>query len=91
MPNVKCSVDNCEYWGRGGVCNADTISVNKAPSASTEFADEPGSIADRDRPAGETGAAPADDSRRTCCGTMRRRREGAVGERRGPRMGPCRP
>ncbi|MEW6226772.1 MAG: DUF1540 domain-containing protein, partial [Bacillota bacterium] len=70
MPNVKCSVDSCEYWGRGGACNADTISVNRAPSARTEFADEPGSIPARERPAGEARPAPDDDFRGTCCGTM---------------------
>jgi hypothetical protein len=27
MPDVKCSVANCEYWSQGNKCHADTIMV----------------------------------------------------------------
>ncbi|OYD07711.1 DUF1540 domain-containing protein [Paludifilum halophilum] len=27
MPEVKCSVANCHYWGEGNHCNADAIMV----------------------------------------------------------------
>lgn len=92
MPKVKCSVDSCEYWGRSGTCNADTISVNKASSARTEFADEPGSIPAKEQPTGKARPTLDDDFRGTCCGTMRRRRREAVDEQsREPRKGHCRP
>jgi hypothetical protein len=29
VANVKCSVDECVYWGTGDVCEADTIEVNR--------------------------------------------------------------
>lgn len=27
MPEVKCSVANCEYWAQGNNCNANTIMI----------------------------------------------------------------
>lgn len=94
MPSVKCSVDDCRHWGPGGVCRADAISVNRARSARTEFADEPGSAPGREQAPGETRQTAPDDFRGTCCETMRRRREGpgeAEEGRRGSRGGRCRP
>ncbi len=29
VSNVKCSVDECVYWGTGDVCEADAIEVNR--------------------------------------------------------------
>ncbi len=75
MPNVKCSVDSCQYWCPGGNCSADSISINKLPSAGIEVADEPGSVPEKERSAEERRQATDDDLRGTCCGTMRRRRE----------------
>lgn len=28
LPNVKCSVQSCRYWGQGEQCNASAIEVN---------------------------------------------------------------
>ncbi|EJP93703.1 DUF1540 domain-containing protein [Bacillus cereus] len=27
MPEVKCSVSNCSFWGQGNLCQASTIVV----------------------------------------------------------------
>ena len=27
MPNIKCSVNNCNYWNTGDICGADAIEV----------------------------------------------------------------
>ncbi len=29
VSNVKCSVDECVYWGTGDVCEAEAIEVNR--------------------------------------------------------------
>ena len=29
VANVKCSVDECVYWGSGNVCEADAIEINR--------------------------------------------------------------
>ncbi|MBP1156311.1 MULTISPECIES: DUF1540 domain-containing protein [unclassified Paenibacillus] len=42
MPEVKCSVANCEYWVQGNNCNASTIMIEVDKHANlgydTEFA-----------------------------------------------------
>ena len=32
MPNLKCTVDTCNYWGNGNRCTADSIEVNNQAS-----------------------------------------------------------
>ncbi|MDI3548222.1 MAG: hypothetical protein PWR10_1874 [Halanaerobiales bacterium] len=27
MARIKCTVDDCHYWGEGDICEADTIEV----------------------------------------------------------------
>ena len=71
MTKVLCSVNTCEYWGQGDVCNAETILVNNNASSmedlyNTEYAVELG-IGDQN-----TGYQPISSSQ-TCCETMRPR------------------
>lgn len=39
MPNLKCTVDTCNYWGNGNNCTADGIEVNNQVS-SAETSDD---------------------------------------------------
>jgi hypothetical protein len=83
MTNVKCTVDSCEYWGEGQVCQANQILVkndiagdtdqfaNHYVNASmTEFGDEMGKVAGQ-KTAGATGRSDAQTSPQTCCDTMK--------------------
>lgn len=97
MTIVRCSVDSCEFWGEGEVCQADTIWVknnmigdadDELPYAfNTEIAYEPGAAPEK----GEDGDKPtsAKTSRHTCCETMRPRRHRGEDDKRGPRRGYC--
>ncbi|TVY09633.1 DUF1540 domain-containing protein [Paenibacillus cremeus] len=44
MPDVKCSVANCEYWSQGNNCSAKSIQIDIDQHANagydTEFAAE---------------------------------------------------
>lgn len=42
MPNVKCSVANCEYWAKGNNCAAEAIMVeiDQHANRNVEFANE---------------------------------------------------
>lgn len=44
MPQVKCSVSNCTYWGQGNQCEADMIMVeidqHSHKKLDAEFANE---------------------------------------------------
>ncbi|EJL43288.1 hypothetical protein BAG01nite_25650 [Brevibacillus agri] len=46
MPEVRCSVANCEYWAQGNLCSADEIMVEIDAHANAntkeEFAGEYG-------------------------------------------------
>ncbi|NHN30916.1 DUF1540 domain-containing protein [Paenibacillus agricola] len=48
MPEVSCSVANCEYWAKDNKCRAASIMIDIDQHAhadySDEFAAEPGSI-----------------------------------------------
>ena len=44
MPEVKCTVSNCEYWDQGNVCAADQILIT---AGSTAGKDKHGSGAGR--------------------------------------------
>jgi len=69
MPEVKCSVANCSYWGEGNNCLADTImiEVNKHANAKfeAEFAGEQFDTEHQDR---------AVNSEGTCCHTFKPKR-----------------
>lgn len=36
MPEIKCTVSNCEYWAQGNVCDAAQILITSGPSAGKE-------------------------------------------------------
>ena len=62
MPQVKCSVANCEYWAQGNICSADEIMVEIDAHANAnlkeEFAGEYGQNDHKDQ---------ATTSSETCC------------------------
>lgn len=37
MPEVKCSVANCNYWAEGNSCAADAIMIEVDKHANTSF------------------------------------------------------
>jgi hypothetical protein len=37
MPDVKCSVSNCSYWGQGNNCQADVIMIEVDEHANANF------------------------------------------------------
>lgn len=67
MPQVKCSVANCEYWAQGNLCSADEIMVEIDAHANAnyneEFAGEYGQNADHQD--------HASTSSETCCLTFK--------------------
>jgi hypothetical protein len=91
MPKVKCTVDSCEFWGKGQVCTADEIWVknditgdpddfaNHFINASPmEFSEEIGEkLEDTKERSNETKLhnETARTSPQTCCDTMRPKRE----------------
>lgn len=64
MPEVKCAVANCAYWGQGNSCNADKILIEVDQHAhakfDAEFSDE-----------FENHKDAASDVRNTCCHTFK--------------------
>lgn len=40
MPEVKCSVSNCEYWKQGNNCVADLIMIEVDEHAHAKFKEE---------------------------------------------------
>ncbi|NBI29388.1 DUF1540 domain-containing protein [Chengkuizengella marina] len=40
MPQVKCSVANCQYWAAGNNCNADQINIEVDEHANMNFNEE---------------------------------------------------
>jgi len=44
MPEVKCSVANCYYYGEGNVCTAEAIMVEVDKHANSHFNQEIGEI-----------------------------------------------
>jgi hypothetical protein len=65
MPEVKCSVSNCNYWSQGNECKADVIMVEIDKHAQAtfnqEFAGESFDTEHRDKAAGV---------KQTCCHTF---------------------
>jgi hypothetical protein len=40
MPEVKCSVANCEYWSQGNNCHADMIMIDIDKHSNMNFNEE---------------------------------------------------
>ena len=70
MPEVRCSVSNCEYWAKGGACVADSILVEIDAHANrnfaTEFGDDLGENVHRDHAA---------NSAATMCQTFKQKKQ----------------
>lgn len=91
MPEVRCTVNSCEFWEEGDYCAADMIWVknNFAGDADDdlfygtafEFAKEPGPA--EERRSRESGGRAASTSRQTCCKTMRPKEKGGGEAHRG--------
>lgn len=66
MPQVKCSVSNCEYWAEGNRCHADMIMIDIDKHANAEFDTEfAGESFDSDH------QDEAKESSKTCCHTFK--------------------
>ncbi|MDO9534955.1 MAG: DUF1540 domain-containing protein [Bacillota bacterium] len=84
MTRVRCSVDSCDFWGEGEVCQADSIWVKNNMIGDTDnelsygFNTEISN--DLTIPENEGGdvikPTSAKTSHHTCCETMRPRRQG---------------
>ncbi|UJF35093.1 DUF1540 domain-containing protein [Paenibacillus hexagrammi] len=40
MPDVKCSVANCEYWAQGNLCSANSIMIEVDKHANADYGSE---------------------------------------------------
>ncbi|MCY9592471.1 DUF1540 domain-containing protein [Paenibacillus chitinolyticus] len=69
MPEVKCAVSNCAYWGQGNNCRADIIMIEVDEHAdadlSSEFAGEEFDTRHKDQAA---------DRANTCCHTFKEKK-----------------
>ncbi len=64
MPRIRCSVNNCHYWGQGNDCLASEIMVTTDASGNAT----PDSF---DAPQASTaGPTPASTCMETCCKTF---------------------
>ncbi|SDC72945.1 protein of unknown function [Paenibacillus sp. UNCCL117] len=63
MPDVKCSVSNCSFWGQGNNCNAKSIMIEVDQHAQMDYDSEFAADFDdhKDQAAGV---------RNTCCHTF---------------------
>ncbi|MEX2462424.1 MAG: DUF1540 domain-containing protein [Paenibacillaceae bacterium] len=72
MPEVKCSVANCNYWSDGNNCVANEIMIDVDKHANTsfnaEFADESFAVDHQDK------AVKVKD---TCCHTFEQKKRNA--------------
>lgn len=66
MPNVLCSVSNCNYWETGSLCNADAIHVDVDMDTKNRMTEEFGDEL------GQMNLEPdkARDKAETCCHTF---------------------
>lgn len=77
MTKVRCTVDNCVYWGSGDVCKAEAIWINSNMSdesiGQSSFYDLEFAVEGPEPSVSESGAdsSSATSSRHTCCDTMR--------------------
>ncbi|MDC2867653.1 MULTISPECIES: DUF1540 domain-containing protein [unclassified Bacillus (in: firmicutes)] len=67
MPEVRCSVSNCSFWGQGNFCQATAIFVQPDSQESTHSEDE--SYTDTIL-SGQTIESSAITSVETCCHTF---------------------
>ncbi len=63
MPTVRCTVNNCEYWGNNNFCKAESILV-QAPSSPIQQANKHGELAEQLHP------TPAPNMEATLCYTF---------------------
>lgn len=66
MPDVKCSVSNCVYWGQGNECKAPAIMVEVDDHSDADFDTEVGDIGIE-----ESHTDQAVHSSETCCHTFK--------------------
>lgn len=66
MTQVKCSVDNCEYWKSGNNCGADLIMIEVDRHASNNFNEEFAGEAFQTKHQDQAAEASA-----TCCHTFK--------------------
>jgi hypothetical protein len=72
VPEVKCSVANCNYWSQGNNCAADVIMIDVDKHASTSFnAEFAGESFDSNH---QDKAAKVRD---TCCHTFEQKKRNA--------------
>lgn len=63
MPDVNCTVDNCEYWTQGNLCSAQQIVIQN---------DEGGGFSPNSK-LDNLKATPADSVDDTCCQTFKQK------------------
>ncbi|WOA58257.1 DUF1540 domain-containing protein [Bacillus mycoides] len=68
MPEVKCSVSNCSFWGQGNLCQASAIVVQ--PDAQEAGQIENSSYTNATL-TNETLESPVTTSVETCCHTFK--------------------
>lgn len=69
MPQVKCSVSNCEYWEKNNNCGADTIMIDIDAHSKMKFdAEFAGESFDSEH------QDAAKSSANTCCHTYKARK-----------------
>lgn len=66
MPEVKCSVSNCTYWGQGNQCRADLIMIEVDKHSDARFRSE---FAGEEFDSEHKDVAPSGSS--TCCHTFK--------------------
>ncbi|MGE5557786.1 MAG: DUF1540 domain-containing protein [Bacillota bacterium] len=95
MPKVKCTVDSCEFWGEGQVCNADEIWVKNditgdpddfanhfINASQVEFSEEFGEESEDKKERDKENKLQDQDAQtspQTCCDTMRPKRQNRGG------------
>lgn len=62
--DVKCGVENCEYWSRGNNCVASSILISVDKHANMNLAEEYGMIGGEHKDS-------AANSAETCCHTFK--------------------
>lgn len=67
MPEVRCSVSNCSFWGQGNFCQANSIFVQPDDQNTNQSNESYTNSA----LTGETLESSASTSVETCCQTFR--------------------
>ncbi|WP_213527687.1 DUF1540 domain-containing protein [Paenibacillus sp. J31TS4] len=67
-PQVKCSVDNCEYWEEGNNCSAEVIMIEIDRHAGASLPQQKGG-----QQYDTSHTDHAEDTRDTCCHTFEER------------------